>query len=426
MKKQLLCTSAIALGVAVASPVAAQEWDVGLGGYYVIHFGFGDFSGDTFVLNGVNAFGQTPDFEGVQIFQDAEIAITPSITLDNGLTFGANIQYETADGADMDEVYVQISSDTLGTLQWGYENSAGAQSMLGAPNVTGMPINSGSTSGFVPLTGTGFASGSGGGFGFLDASLSAFTEVGGAYGNSDVARINYFTPSFNGFTLGLAYAPDNVGSDGAFANPDNNAAGVISDIWDIGLSYEQTFGTVDVTLGARYGEGSWASGTFLTAAVSTSPALLPGTTPIATAAEVPVTGDPSTWGLGGQVSVNGWTFGGHYAENDNGGEGGLLDTSGWSLGLAYDIPGPWSVSFTAFQSEVDGSGTITTGPAAGTTFTGNHDREAYLLGANRNLGPGVDWSVWYFYEEFSSEVGSPLNGEGIDGNVIGTTLALSF
>ncbi|MEM9499727.1 MAG: porin [Pseudomonadota bacterium] len=432
MKKQLLCTSAIALGVAVASPVAAQEWNVGLGGYYVLHMGFGDYGGSSGVLNpnaaAVGAGALQGDFDGFQMFQDAEVHVIPQITLDNGMTFGANIQFETADGSDMDEVYIQVSSDTFGTLQLGYENSVGAQSMVAAPNVTLMPINSGSTSGFTPLTGSGFGSGSGGGFAFLDASRSAYTEVWGGYGNSDVARINYFTPSFNGFTLGLSYAADNVGSDGAFGNPNNNTPGVLSDIWDIGVNYSQTFGTTDVAIGARYGQGSAASGSFLTAAVATGgPGSLIGAgTGIVTGAFVPVTSDPSTWAIGGSVTFNGVTVGGHYAENDNGGEAGLLDTSGWGFGVAYDMPGPWSVSFTTFQSEVDGTGTITTGPAAGTTFSGNHDLETYIIGASRNLGPGVDWGLWIFYEDYSSDAGSPLAGNDIDSTVVGTSISLSF
>ena len=43
MKKQLLCTSAIALGIA-AAPAAAQEWNLDWGGYMNQHVAFGDIS----------------------------------------------------------------------------------------------------------------------------------------------------------------------------------------------------------------------------------------------------------------------------------------------------------------------------------------------------------------------------------------------
>ena len=58
MKKQLLCTSAIALGIA-AAPAAAQEWNLDWGGYMNQHVAFGDIS-DNLAVFGVG--GQ--DWEG--------------------------------------------------------------------------------------------------------------------------------------------------------------------------------------------------------------------------------------------------------------------------------------------------------------------------------------------------------------------------
>ncbi len=217
MKKQLLCTSAIALGVA-AAPVMAQDWTVNVGGYYDTHIGITDNSGSAFSAGSVfDPAGANPgDFDGMEIVTDAEININPSIHLDNGLTFGANIQMETADGADMDEVYVTVSSDTFGTLDIGSENSAGYKLMwrAGTPSVGGVPINSGSMSGFVPFatssTNTSTTSvaivNS-----FVQAGISQATEV---FGNSDIQRISYYTPDFNGLTVGVSYAPDANGSDG--------------------------------------------------------------------------------------------------------------------------------------------------------------------------------------------------------------------
>ena len=430
MKKQLLCTSAIALGVATAGPTLAQEWDVRVGGYYTFHIGVNDLSGNAFD-EGRTLFDS--DYEGLDTLQDAEVHVIPSITLDNGLTFGANIQFETADssgGNDMDEVYIEISGDQLGRILLGSENSAGALSMVNAPNVALMPIDSPSTSGFVPSVDAGFVASptSGdalGGFAFRQASYTAFTEVSG---NDDIQRLTYFTPSFNGFTLGLSYAPDDQESDGGSGITNNNANGVISNIFDIGVSYEQTFGTTDVAFGARWGTGK--ANDFTT--VDTDDIFGEDSSITFTSS------NPETWGIGAQVTFNGVTFGGHYAANKTGFQDGLYDSQGYSLGIAYDIPGPWSVSFTAMLSEIDGKGTfeIDGGPSAGTvTTTNNHERQAYILGANRNLGPGVDWSIWVFYEEFSADANSPLalveTGSTTDqyelkGTVLGTSIGLSF
>ncbi|MDW3117047.1 MAG: porin [Roseovarius pacificus] len=144
MKKQLLCTSAIALGVA-AAPAAAQEWNLDWGGYYNVDVLFNSTSGNNIPAN--------VDLDGANIHQNGEIIFTPSVTLDNGLTFGINVQMEALNaggGADgIDESYMYIEGDTMGRVEVGSENSAGYKLMTGAPGV-GFGINSPSPSAFHP------------------------------------------------------------------------------------------------------------------------------------------------------------------------------------------------------------------------------------------------------------------------------------
>ena len=75
------------------------------------------------------------------------------------MTFGFSVQMEALNGgggADgIDESYVTISSDMLGQIILGSENSAGYLSMVAAPQVGSMPINSRSISAFVPITAVG-------------------------------------------------------------------------------------------------------------------------------------------------------------------------------------------------------------------------------------------------------------------------------
>jgi predicted porin len=336
------------------------------------------------------------DYDGLEIVQDGEIHIVPSITLDNGLTFGANIQMETADGADMDEVYITISGDTLGRVEVGSENSAGYKSMVGAPSVGGVPINSGSVSGFVPFV----TSGSTIVNSFVGAGYSSYTEVGGAaFGNNDIQRISYYTPSFNGLTLGISYAPDAAGGDGAGALSDKNA--VMSDIFDIGLNYSQSFGTVDVNVGARWGTGDINTGATLLGSA--------------------VTSDPETWGIGAQIGFDAFTVGGSYAENDNGVANGLGDEEGYTLGVTYDIAGPWSVGLEYLHGEGShGAG------------NGKDEMDLYKLGATRELGTGVSWNVSLLYSEIDAAdaaTGGQLNGVAgtdIEATTLATSLNLSF
>ena len=391
MKKQLLSTSAIALGVAFAAPASAQEWNMDWGGFYNSHVGYVTVDSNTPAHAGA-------DFDGVDVFANTEIHFTPSVTLDNGLTFGVDIQMEgTNNGGGatgIDETYLTIKGDTLGRIDLGNENSAGYKMTVAAPQVKGgIGINSPSISGFVPIS-----NGAGGNLPWLfrDSGISSYAEV---LGNNDVPRITYYTPSFNGLTLGVSYAASsNVAGAGANAGNNfgvNRNAGV-TDIFDIGLAYSQSFNGVDLDLSARWGTAENNTG-------------LVGTD------------DPEVWNVGASIGFNGWVIGGGYGENDNGGLR-AFDSEGWSLGVTYDIAGPWSVGFDTYQGEYKGIGA-----ASGDTA----EYEAYQLVGSRSLGAGVTWAVYAAYVQgtvnanLGGTFGANANTE-TEGTVIGTSINLSF
>lgn len=400
MKKQLLCTSAIALGIA-AAPAAAQEWNLDWGGYMNQHVAFGDISDNITALTGL----ASPDWEGdgLDLHQTTEIIFTPSVTLDNGMTFGINVQLEgERTAANIDETYMSISSDTFGRLDLGAENSAGYKSMVGAPGVTSMYINSPSTSAFIPYTGVDAVLSVAAGtpinlvtLPFRQAGLSSYTEVGG---NNDVQRITYYTPDFNGLTIGVSYAPQGVVNAASSFSVNKNA--VLSDIFDIGVNYSNTFGSTDITLAARWGTGD-----------------TPGT--------APTSSDFETWGVGFQVGFNNITIGGSYSENDNDETlvttvVGLGDSEGWSFGVTYDAAGPWAFEALTYQSETD----IVIG---GVAFPGaKTEREAYRIGASRTLGPGVDWDIYLVHETRNASILGLLPGDEVEGTLLGTAINLSF
>ncbi|MEQ8294383.1 MAG: porin [Roseovarius sp.] len=399
MKKQLLCTSAIALGIA-AAPAAAQEWNLDWGGYMNQHVAFGDISTN---LANFGVGGQDWEGDGLSLHQTSEIIFTPNVTLDNGMTFGINIQLEGENvGARIDETYMSISSDTFGRLDLGAENSAGYKSMVGAPSVTSMYINSPSTSAFIPFTGYDAALSA---FAatpvnlvtlpFRQAGISSYTEVGG---NNDVSRITYYTPDFNGLTIGVSYAAQGAINAASSYSVDKNT--VLSDIFDIGVNYSNSFGATDITLAARWGTGD-------------TPSLVAGAS------------DFETWGVGFQVGFNNITIGGSWAENDNDetlitSGVGLGDSEGWSFGVTYDAAGAWAFEALTYQSETD--------IVAGGADTGfRTDREAYKIGASRTLGPGVDWDIYLVHE--TRDVNVPVaqfGGDEIEGTLLGTAINLSF
>jgi predicted porin len=392
VKKHLASTSAIALGVAMAAPASAQEWDMDWGGFHNTYVGYVSVDSDA-----------TPaaDWDGVDVFTNSEIHFTPSVTLDNGMTFGINVQYEAKNtgGGTIDESYMSISSDTLGRIDLGNENSAGYKMMVAAPAVSGAyGINSASLSGFIPIWTI-----NGGNLppAFRQSAFSSYTEV---LGNNDVPRITYYTPSFNGLTLGVSYAATVDGALSAANNPNNagNNGGVdrnigVTDIWDIGLGYKQSFNGVDVSFGARYGTAENNTG-------------------------VAGTDDPEVWGVGASFGFSGWTIGGNYGENDNGGL--LPDQEGWGLGVTYDVPGPWQVGLETHQGEYDDN------------VGGDAELNTYQLAASRKLGQGVTWSLFALYVEGkvggaglapgAAGGGSPFANTDVDGTVIGTGISLSF
>lgn len=389
MKKQLLSTSAIALGVAMAAPASAQEWDMDWGGFYNSHVGYVDVSSNTAAHTGA-------DFDGIDVFANTEIHFKPSVTLDNGLTFGVDVQMEgTNNGGGatgIDESYLTIKGDTLGRIDLGNENSAGYKMSVGAPQVKGgIGINSPSISGFVPIS-----TGAGGNLPWLfrDSGISTWAEV---LGNNDVPRITYYTPSFNGLTLGVSYAASsNVAGGGANAGNNfgvNRNVGV-NDIFDIAVAYSQSFNGVDIAASARWGTAS---------------------------SEIVGTSDPEVWGIGASVGFSGFEIGGSYGENDNGGVR-AFDSEGWSLGVTYDIAGPWSVGFDTYQGEYTGALAGGTGDKA--------EYEAYQLVGSRSLGAGVTWAVYAAYVEgtVNGDVGGTFGNANTstEGTLIGTSINLSF
>lgn len=411
MKKQLLCTSAIALGVA-AAPAAAQEWNLDWGGYYNVDVLFNDVSG-----NGIPA---AVDLDGANIHQNGEIIFTPSVTLDNGLTFGINVQMEALNaggGADgIDESYMFIEGDTMGRVEVGSENSVGYKLMTGAPGV-GFGINSPSPSAYHP---TAFSPAGGlltPGLAGRTAMVSSYTEVAG---NNDTARISYYTPSFNGLTLGVSYAPGNTNAANSGLVNRNVA---INDIFDIGVNYSQTFGNVDLELAARWGTAD--AGT-LFAAVTPGLDGIPGTSDDIVTPAATQPGDPETWGVGARIGVAGFTFGGSYTENDSGAAFGVGDSEGWSLGMTYDLAGPWTIGFDTYQGEGKGAFNPATGQRAKSEY------QAYQIGAERELGNGVAWRIYAIQSESSLSVNTPnffapgVSKMKVESTAIGTGIRLNF
>lgn len=363
MKKILLGTSAVALAGASATGAEAATWDLDWGGYFEASVGYAS----------VDADDSDEDYDGVDVLTDEEIIFTPSITLDNGLTFGVDIQLEgKTNGDQIDESFAFVKG-SFGQVLIGSENSAGYKMTYGAPDVTWVGINSGSLSNFIPF--------SGGGRGadiFRGTLGSSFVEVGR---NNDAERITYFTPRFAGFQLGVSYARD--GLQDSSAAVDIDADGTLHHIFDVGANYVNSFGAFDIAVSGRYGQAE-----------------LEGSDD-----------DPFVYAVGLNVGYAGFTVGGSYAESD---DSGVQDGEFFDVGVSYET-GPWGFSFTYSKGEnVDNDD--------GANGFRDEELDQYIAGASYKLGPGVTAGVYAGYADFEGAGGA---GD-IDGFVIGTGFKLAF
>ncbi len=220
MKKVLLGTSAIALASAFATSAQAVDWEVKVGGYMEQYAAWA--SPDVTGL-------VSDDYDGINSKQDSEIHFLPSITLDNGLKIGANVQLEGFSGGDnIDEAFLFIDG-SFGRVLLGSENSAGYLMHYGAPDVTFLNVNSGSLTAFIPFSGTVTGQAFIPGTNTPDiVSLTVGRDIfrgtlGSTYLenglNNDAQRFTYFTPRFAGFQFGISYARDPLQDNNSAAEP---------------------------------------------------------------------------------------------------------------------------------------------------------------------------------------------------------------
>ncbi len=189
------------------------------------------------------------------------------------------------------------------------------------------------------------------------------------------------------------------------------------------MNYSQTFGNVDLELAARWGTAD--AGT-LFAAVTPGLDGIPGTSDDIVTPAATQPGDPETWGVGARIGVAGFTFGGSYTENDSGAAFGVGDSEGWSLGMTYDLAGPWTIGFDTYQGEGKGAFNPATGQRAKSEY------QAYQIGAERELGNGVAWRIYAIQSESSLSVNTPnffapgVSKMKVESTAIGTGIRLNF
>ncbi len=393
MKNTLLCTTALALtgfaGAASAGEVTAGALNVGFSGYYNTGFAYADV-GTGANIEAAAGIGGT-DFDGVDIYTNAEIHFKPSMMLDNGIKIGIDVQLEAGsntNGDQIDEAYMSISGD-FGQVLIGSENSVGYKMTVAAPDVSMIYAQSSSLTAYVPYSGS--VSGVNVGDDVFRGTLGAtYIEVAG---NNDAQRLSYFSPRFGGLQLGVSYARNN---DEGNAPVNNNTE--LTDIVDLGANYSGEFGEVSIDASARYGVAS-GFGT---------------------------NSDPEIWGAGLSFGFSNFTFGGSYAEQT---DTASSDGSSYDLGMSY-ANGPMSYSLTYFKGKnIDNENPGTTNGTLPRGVWAYEELETWVLAAkykvNSNFAVGAFIADTDFSEDFDDS-GVASGGDDVDGTVLGVTASFSF
>jgi predicted porin len=308
MRKILLGTTAVVgaalMGMGVAQAQTAPT--VRVGGYFEFTGGYVDDNFDTAATTGLPSARSKVDFRS-----DMEISVIVRGKAANGLSYGAEIELQmdnnnTSNTAvDTDEMWGFVSSPTLGTLQFGDNDSAADQLKVAAPSVTNLGESGGWDEFIAPEAG---------------GTRYILTTINDG---SDSTKIIYLSPQFFGFDFGVSYAPNQyegenflVGGSTTQLQRDSNTGSIRNELSGA-LRYRGSFGNVGVAAAFSAMRGDSPSGS--------------------------VNRDPNAYQAGLNLSAYGVTVGGHYIWGRYGGSApgraglapGLDNSNNWTIGATY-------------------------------------------------------------------------------------------
>lgn len=312
MRKILLGTTAVVgaalMGMGVAQAQTAPT--VRVGGYFEFTGGYVDDNFDTAATTGLPSSRSKVDFRS-----DMEISVIVRGKAANGLSYGAEIELQmdnvtNAGGAgnggvvDTDEMWGFVSSPTLGTLQFGDQDSAADQLKVAAPSVTNLGESGGWDEFIAPEAG---------------GTRYILTTINDG---SDSTKIIYLSPQFFGFDFGVSYAPNQYEGEnfltptGTNLQRDTNQGSIRNELSGA-LRYRGSFGNVGVAAAFSAMRGDSPSGS--------------------------VNRDPNAYQAGLNLSAYGVTVGGHYIWGRYGGSApgraglapGLDNSNNWTIGATY-------------------------------------------------------------------------------------------
>jgi hypothetical protein len=350
MKKSLLATTAIAAvaAVGVASSAAADGFETKVSGYMEQWFGYSD--------NSASAVANADMW--VQ-HSDAEFYVSGKQTLDNGLTFGFQIEVE-GEVAGIDEQYGYVEG-SFGKVTWGAENVAAYLLHKGIKS-NGLGLEEGDGNNAMIA-----------GMGASDMTRTN-THLGAADDNNTVT---YLSPNVNGFQVGASFVPT-IATDTrvpAGTNADKRMRtndGTRDDAWSIGANYAGSFNEMTIAASVGYTDGG---------------------------EDDAAAGQLQTFSAGVQVGFGGFTVSAAMGTENDDAAGQEIKTMASSI--AYNA-GPMGVSF-AFMSSKDDQ---------------NDDKNSqYEVGASYKVGPGVTALASIYGAERTTAGNKTADGVAVVGGI---------
>jgi len=380
MKNILYGTTALfAVGLLAGTAVAADRIKLGLGGYWTAMIQVGSNDDDSGASSGLRDHG---------LGQESEIYFSGRTTLDNGITFGVNVDLEGETSADQMDNSRIFASGAFGRVEYG--ETWGPALMM-------------SYGGVGEKTRNGDFASHNAGRAINGLGLNSFS--GGAGVNQIPSeKIIYYTPRTSGFQVGVSYSPERKNASANGARDSEEDGNVGNEMLNIAANYTSKYGGTDVGI-----FGSWfASETEPTAAVAAVGAITGSAGDVAGSAAVPAAADVDGWGFGAQFSNSGFRVGGRYAQLENFAGAGL-DRTNWRIGVDYGM-GPWSIGVTYQVASQDRAI--------------SEDETRYLsVGATYGIGPGVTFFGGIINYDHSDDANAAASeGENTFG-IMGTRLS---
>jgi len=308
-----------------------------------------------------------------KIAREAEIHFLGKTTLDNGITFGVDVQLEAETCSDqVDDSFIYIEG-SFGRINIGGKDPAPDLMAYGV----GQPIDGIGilTPDFTFIT-------IGNGVGTLDTTVSI---------SGDAEKITYFTPRMSGFQLGLSYTPEDCQEaiapcGGTYAGfQSTNTAGQQSEIIEVGANYLRQFDGVNMAL-----SGGYARGDLEVAAAGAE--------------------DQTQWNVGVELGFGPLTFGASYKNDNLGTSAPNTDRTDYGVGVTY-VMGDWTFGAAFAHGEVEAGAGL-----------GQDETDGYQVGATYGMGPGIALTGGVTYWD----VDDNLDAVGIENTgttfIVGTVL----